>query len=702
MGRLGNAWRALFGPGDTAAQSAGGLLAGVLTTTQAPRRGTREVLQAYKRSPWVHSLFRRVAEDVASIPWQVYAAPGRRGKSVSRSLHGARGDVRARMVGRAVATGDLRPVDAHPFLDVLAACNPALGAHDTWTVAQLHLDLVGQAPLVWERNALGQPLELWPVAPHWIAEVPRVGFPYYRASWSGWQRNLPEADVLWLRGPDPEHPYARGTSYGEALGDEMDVGELRARYAKNFFYNDATPAALVSLEGASKDQLLAIKADWDADHRGPGRNGRPRFTGTKMQYQALTQSLKDMQLKEQREEDRDIVREVLGVPPEILGVLENSNRSTIDSAEYLYMRGVVVPRKERQRVALERVLRESYDERLVLGFVSPVPEDAAAQRAHMVSVPSAFTVNEHRTAGGRPALEDGAGEALYVPPSPGLGFGSLGLSAGKEDPAWARRAGGRGRPVRKAVDPVEVALEALRPEFLSEEVGPVNDEAYEAWAQQALDQLGTGARFDMRNPLVREALERAAGERIALINETTAQALRSELAAGAAAGEGVRELANRVEDVFEDAEGYRARRIARTEVVGLSNSANFEAWRQSDVVEGKEWLSVRDGSTRDSHRKLDGVVVGLDEPFVTSGGRKAQHPGGFGVAEEDINCRCTGLPKVADPDKAVRALTEEAKAALWKAFDEALVPWEDALEDALKRGFQAQKAAVLAAIGGES
>ncbi|NTX38778.1 hypothetical protein HUA78_30470 [Myxococcus sp. CA033] len=91
--------------------------------------------------------------------------------------------------------------------------------------------------------------------------------------------------------------------------------------------------------------------------------------------------------------------------------------------------------------------------------------------------------------------------------------------------------------------------------------------------------------------------------------------------------------------------------------------------------------------------------MGLGEPFTTSAGRKAQHPGGFGVAEEDINCRCTGLPKVADPDRAVRrARTEEAKVARWKAFDEALVPWEDALEEALKAGFRAQRAAVLAAL----
>ncbi len=698
MGRLSNAWKALFGPGDSAAQSAGGLLSGVLTTTQAPRRGTREVLQAYKRSPWVHSLFRRVAEDVAGIPWEVYAPAGRRGKAVARSLQGAAGEVRGRLVARAVAAGDLRPVDSHPFLDVLHRCNPALGGHDTWTVSQLHLDLVGQGPLVLERNALGQPLEMWPVAPHWIQEVPRPGFPHYRASWASWQRLLPEADVLWLRAPDPEHPYSRGTSYGEALGDEFDVGELRARYAKNFFFNDATPAAIVALEGATEEQARRYKEEWNADHRGPGKNGRLKFTNAKLQYQALTQTLKDMQLQEQRQEDRDIVREVLGFPPELMGVLENANRSTIDNAYYLYAKGCLVARKERQRSGLEPLLQAAYDDRLVLGYVSPVPENDEANRAHMVAVPSVFKVDEHRRAGGHAPVGGEEGEALFVPPSPSLGLGPLGLSAtGRDDPAWVRRAGLPAH--RKAVDPVAVGLEALRPEALSEEVGPVQDEEFQRWAQAALDELGTGLRFDMRNPLVRQVLEAAAGERIRLINETTQAALRAELAEGVAAGEGIRELSNRVEDVFEDAEGYRARRIARTEVVGLSNAANVEAWRQSGVVEGKEWLAVRDGSTRDSHRALDGAVVGLDEPFVTREGRKAQHPGGFGVAEEDIQCRCTGLPKVADPEKAVgRALTEEAKAARWKAYDKALVPWEDALEAALRRGLQAQKAAVLEAL----
>jgi SPP1 gp7 family putative phage head morphogenesis protein len=147
-------------------------------------------------------------------------------------------------------------------------------------------------------------------------------------------------------------------------------------------------------------------------------------------------------------------------------------------------------------------------------------------------------------------------------------------------------------------------------------------------------------------------------------------------------------------EVFEEATSSRAAMIARTELVGLSNAANVEAWRQSGVVEGKEWLAVRDGNTRQEHRELDGQQVGLDEPFTVDGYR-GQHPGGFGVAALDIQCRCTALPRVSQKS----AMGEEQKAARWKDFDRRLSQWEARMVEALQRGFRKQEAAVLAAMG---
>lgn len=62
----------------------------------------------------------------------------------------------------------------------------------------------------------------------------------------------------------------------------------------------------------------------------------------------------------------------------------------------------------------------------------------------------------------------------------------------------------------------------------------------------------------------------------------------------------------------------------------------------ADVV--KEWDSTMDSRTRDTHVELDGQIRELEEPFEI-GGMKAMYPHGFGIASEDINCRCAVLER---------------------------------------------------------
>ena len=58
----------------------------------------------------------------------------------------------------------------------------------------------------------------------------------------------------------------------------------------------------------------------------------------------------------------------------------------------------------------------------------------------------------------------------------------------------------------------------------------------------------------------------------------------------------------------------------------------------------KQWDSTLDNRTRPHHRRLDGQIRELDEPFEV-GGLKAAAPGQFGRASEDCNCRCCLLQR---------------------------------------------------------
>ncbi len=90
-------------------------------------------------------------------------------------------------------------------------------------------------------------------------------------------------------------------------------------------------------------------------------------------------------------------------------------------------------------------------------------------------------------------------------------------------------------------------------------------------------------------------------------------------------------------------EFYRARRIARTETISAMNAATLEGWRQSKVVQGKEWLCSCDHRSRLWHKEANGQKVALEESFIV-GGEKMLHPGDSSLgasAENVIHCRCT-------------------------------------------------------------
>lgn len=98
---------------------------------------------------------------------------------------------------------------------------------------------------------------------------------------------------------------------------------------------------------------------------------------------------------------------------------------------------------------------------------------------------------------------------------------------------------------------------------------------------------------------------------------------------------------------FSNIPKNNAARIARTEAHRIQNKATADAqWKAkekgADVV--KQWDSTLDGRTRDSHRKLDGQIRELDEPFEVNG-MTAMQPGDFGDPAEDCNCRCVLLQR---------------------------------------------------------
>ncbi|MDI6872092.1 MAG: phage portal protein [Bacillota bacterium] len=706
---LGKAAVGLFSA--TSSEQARAMLAGIIpgAVGTPPKRGTRELLNAYSEMPWLRAVVNRVTTSVASTPWQLYVVrPGGAGKAV-KAAKAQQADyaTRRQLLAGYRKAGELVEIEEHPLLDLLNRPNSFFVGLVTRQLTQMHLDLAGEAFWLKERNGVGKPAALWPIPPDWITGTPTPGRPLFRVSFRGWQGEIPDTEILWMVDPDPANPYGRGSSMARALSDELEIDEYAAKHVKGWFYNRARPDLIVTAEGLSKDETARLEEAWNARNQGFWRAYKTFFLNRKVDVQQLSQTFENMQLVDLRKNERDTIVHVYGAPPEIFGIVENSNRATIEAADYIYSRWVIVPRLEFLRANIQERLVPEFDERLILDYVSPVAEDKEYNLKVAQAAPWSLTVDEWRALQGQEPLANDQGKVHMVPFNllPTRDLGAVQSPPTPAPPQPEASAGGQegvpapeGEPAPKAVkaalrrEDLERLLAILSLDPLLRHLKPNYRDVIQAFGQEMIDSLSVDAVFDLLNPAVVEFLKTTAGEMIKGINQTTLQALRETLIEGVEAGESIPKLADRIAAVFAEAKGRRSEVIARTEVLRASNFGALEGMRQAGA-EQKEWLATRDDRVRDAHLKADGQVRALSEPFIV-GGEELMYPGDpAGSPENTIQCRCTVLPRVGE-----RSLyeTEEKRAAAWQKYDTGLRPWERRMKTAAVKAFQEQQDTVMA------
>lgn len=153
-------------------------------------------------------------------------------------------------------------------------------------------------------------------------------------------------------------------------------------------------------------------------------------------------------------------------------------------------------------------------------------------------------------------------------------------------------------------------------------------------------------------------------ENVQRVNDTTRDAIAEAVYKGAEAGDSIDEIGDRLNGVFDDAEGYRSDTIAASEAVSANNEAGLLAATElGDLVTGKTWYSAQDDQVRPTHQDVDGTTIPLDEAFYV-GGSQLMFPGDpEGDASEVVNCRCTLLFESVPFDEATPEEQATADAA---------------------------------------
>ena len=96
---------------------------------------------------------------------------------------------------------------------------------------------------------------------------------------------------------------------------------------------------------------------------------------------------------------------------------------------------------------------------------------------------------------------------------------------------------------------------------------------------------------------------------------------------------------DRLSEYYNEGSDAEITRVMETEYHRMFNTGGYDtAVKQGAIY--KQWITVGDDKVRDTHRYLEGIRVPIDMPFVTYDGDSAMTPGGFSLAENNVNCRC--------------------------------------------------------------
>jgi len=641
--------------------------------------GRAGVVNPYQTAATVQTAVARIANDAASIAWEMFP----RGKSEEP------------IVNHPVLDALERPnMDmAGPQLNIGTIVSLLLSGEGFWYYPDLSLRKTGVAGAL--SRVMGQTGELTLLDPR--------GMVWEEGQWK-WRANgvlktLNQGKLTVFKRFNPYNS-VRGLAPLSAAMMDLESDHFASAWNLNFFKHGATPSGLLKPAAATlmtPDQKADILRAFGSKHGGRG-------------FLDFGASQHDMDYRALREYSRGQVLAVFGVPPFLAGVMDKANYANAREQESFYWRHTIKPLLDMIQAVINHDFLPKMGVTDALAFpkweaVAALIEDQEkkseiARRYWEMGVPFA-QLNERFDLGFDPKRIDMADESFL--PLNNVPVSALSLTdrtgqsdggalqgqdnPGEESPAergqknlrqfqrgllWKSLAG-RTLDLERTFDTsVRGHLRGLHQEALRNLDGvkgwrfravrvkaderfflfdidkadahivqvtrPIYQRTMERGGDSLLMEIGLAGGFSATSPsAVRLMLQNA--KNIKGMNLTIGNALRDSLRQGVAAGEAVDALRDRVDGVFQVGMG-RSRVIARTEVGSSFNGARQIAMKSSGI-ERQEWLTARDGNVRDLHISVDGEIVAVGESF-SNGLAYPLDPAG--PVEEVASCRCVAVP----------------------------------------------------------
>ena len=640
-----------------------------------------EYVNTYGQVGWVFACVSRIASAVAETKWRVYSKNGI----------------------------ELTELTEHPILDIIDFVNPFHTGLEMFEQTQTFIDLVGEVFWLVLKDAANKPAEIWVVNPTKMKVVPDREMYIKGYVYKNGNEEIPlnVEDVVHIKLPNPTNPF-RGQSPLSSVNSDVEAEKYSSQYNRAFFQNSAEPNGVIQFDGTLTDsQYERLRLQWNKQYQGTSNSHKVAILEGGASFQANTLTQRDMQFKDLRIMNRDVIMGVYGLPKHILGIAEDVNRANAEASEYTFARWVLKPRLERIKAKLNEQFIPMYGKNIVIDYDTPIPADIDRNLtiADQGFKSGYVSRNEARAKVGLQAIDGGD---VFLEP---LSSQAQNVARAVENKNFVQN---NNEIIWKTfvdrLTPLENEFADIIGDILQQQEKVIianinktdykdedvfdennwNEKLYNAMRPLIMKSIMKGAidereniedqanrqrrsitkadpdvqfGFDidtdtseMKNYLDNEGLKHAKG-----INKKTAKELNAILVASRAEGLGANAVAERImqRGILTK---ERALKIARTETVSAVNFGHLQSAQQSQVVTGKKWLSALDESTRETHEFANGQQRNLNQEFNV-GGDSMMAPAQGSLPEENINCRCT-MTDVLDFDTINQILDQEQNARL--------------------------------------
>jgi HK97 family phage portal protein len=365
--------------------------------TASIKRDSAAYLKAFNELPWLRTTVTKIANSMAANDWEILKVT---------TVTDETGETRV---------VEEEPNELLPIHNFLNNPNPQFSfAQLVWLIT-IYLELVGEA-FLWMVPINGE-VNAYPIPPDKVVRTPTFEDPYYHISGPQGEYSAGLDEIVVFMHPDPVDPYSRGVGLAQSLSHDLDTDDAASRYTLSHFNNSARPELLVFGEGLNAERAKQMEDDWNQQHMGFWNAGKTRFLSRKVEIKEISQKFEGTDIVNLRQHQRDVVASVMGVPPEILGILQASNRATIDAADLFFSRYTLKPRLDFLQEVFNKQLMPRFDDTgtVVMKFINPTQKDKETILKAARFMPSALSINDWRELMEFDPLDGDEGDCYLVP-----------------------------------------------------------------------------------------------------------------------------------------------------------------------------------------------------------------------------------------------------------------------------------------------